>query len=65
MGNLFHGIITGLYKRAAQKQILRRVATNSQFRRDDQPRSSGISGGRSINDFLCVARHVANAIIQL
>ena len=56
----FHGIIAGSDEGGAQEQVFGRVAANRQLGREQQPRAVGVGRARGIDDFLRVARHVAN-----
>ena len=65
MGYAVHGIITGLNERGAQKQVFGRIAANRHLGRHHQARAVLVSGAGGVDNFLRIARHVANAVIQL
>ncbi len=62
---MIHGIITGLDERGTQKQVFGRIAAYRQLWRQHQPCALLVGRAGRVDNLLCIARHIADAIVQL
>jgi predicted N-acyltransferase len=64
-GNAFHGIIAGFGEGGTQEQVLRRIAGNREFRRQQKARAPRMGQPCGIDDLFRVADEVAHHKIEL